>query len=172
MTLLTSFISIASCLLFIQTQAQYPPNEFCSRSCELALANTVQFNATDPKTGQDCTAATCPCVNELAVASLYLCNRQYCSEKEIKSSLGVFNQGCALVNVTAPNFEKVLVRYSEEDVQRLKCLYKNDTIVWPGPWPAVNEAVMVSSDLYQVAFDTLVSLFVPRELDLLANIST
>jgi hypothetical protein len=164
-------LSIASCLLLVPTQAQYPPNEFCFRSCELALANTVQFNATDPNTGQECTAAACLCVNGISVASLYLCNRRYCSEDETRSSLVVFNESCALANVTAPDFEVVLARYSEDDVQQLQHLSKNDTIVWPGPWPIVNEAVVVNEDLYQVAFDTLVSFVQSWEMDFSANIS-
>jgi len=157
MTLLTNILSIASCLLLTLTNAQYSPNEFCFRACELALANSVQFDTTDPISGDNCTARTCPCTNGLSIASLYLCIRQYCTNEEIRLSVISFNESCQLLaNVTAPGFQEVLGRYSDEDVLRLRHLFKHDTIAWPGPWPIVNEAVIVEKDLHELAVDTLV----------------
>jgi len=152
------FLSIALCLLFKIINAQYEPKEFCFRSCELAIANSVQFNGTDPKTGVECSPATCACVVEQSIASLYLCNQRYCSEEERVESLEDFNRSCLVnANVSIPNFQEVVGRYGDEEVRKLRHLSKTDAIAWPGPWPIVNEAVIIKNDLYKLAYDTLVS---------------
>lgn len=158
MVAFSHLVLLASCFLISHVRAQYPPNEFCYRSCELALSNSVQFNVTDPTTGKDCTAATCPCVNALAIGSLYLCNKLYCTESERVESLRALNETCWISeNVTIPAYLDVVEKYSDKDILNLKHLSRDEAIVWPGPWPILNEVVVIDESFYKLGHDTLVS---------------
>ena len=151
MILLHALVLLSSC--FPLATAQYPPEQFCFRSCELAL-QSVRYNATNPRTGQTCSPKTCGCVNELATTSLYLCTLLNCSEKERIEGIHSFNEACLWrANVTATPFS-IVDGYSEEDVKGLRRLGRE--IGYPNTGHLVSEVVLPSNVYFQLCWHTLV----------------
>lgn len=131
--------------------AQFEPPDFCYSACQ-QFSRAVQFNTTNPETGK--LWVNDACRNELRIASLYLCARVSCTEEERVRGANFFNQTClTFSNTTIPPYSLV-EGYTDKDIGRLYRVQPED--VFTSTPSILNEVVVPSEKLFQLAFNTLV----------------
>lgn len=125
------------------------PELFCFGSCQQSLAY-VQFNATNPETGSPWGA----CRNELEISTLFLCIKVYCTADERAAAFASHNRTCqARWNATLPPYS-IIEHYSDDDILKLHHLEPEEAT--GATDSVVNEVMIPSERLYQLAYDTLV----------------
>lgn len=138
-----------ACLVFAEP---FGPTEFCFRSCQTVIG-AAQFHTNTPEVDwiQE------SCTNDLRISSAFLCFKIFCNPKEILDGLANFNETCRLVDSPLPSYS-LIDRYTDDDINRLHHLAPEEVI--ENPTIFFKETVVISKDLYKLAFKTLVRLFV------------
>jgi hypothetical protein len=105
--------------------ARLNPEDYYFGACQ-QIVGSVQFNNTDLETGESCVGQICACNNQLAIASLYLCNRIYCSPKETSKGISDLDEVYrTFVNVTLPPYS-IVEGYTEDEIDQLRHLQLGD----------------------------------------------
>ncbi len=120
----------------------------CFEACQWTL-RPVRFNDT---AGLSPSPRVRSCQSRLALTSLYLCTRVYCTDGERIAGLDVLNSTCqGSTQSPIPPFDLV-ANYTDGDTSNVRRLQKDE---WDDA-ALLPEAVIPSGEFFGLAFDTLV----------------
>jgi hypothetical protein len=128
-------------------------NQYCSEACETALSG--QNFAGSPSVADGYYAELCG--NMLHLQSLYLCARNYCSEADVEAGFSYLSGVCVRY-ATAPPPLSIVGNISIEEIRAQPILNNGDLP------DIINTTVLPSDELFNLAYQTVVSVDVSEEI--------
>jgi hypothetical protein len=123
--------------------------ENCVASCQTALLEVV-FSTSKAKGSKGIKA----CDDQLRISSLYLCSKEYCSDRQQRVGVEHIVESCQTgYGISLPDYQTYISSVSEEALQDTP-RYTVDNITKK----AVNHTLIPTNELYIIAYRSTVSL--------------
>lgn len=135
-------------LLKLAVAGQLTENQLCMAACDAALSY-LTFNGSELQSYY-----VAECTNSLRVQSMFVCSKTYCKESDIQPGLNYFEKYCQTYGSVDLLPYSIISNFTTESIEALRQVTTADLL----SEESFDEVVLLSKDLYDVSWKTVVML--------------